>query len=101
MPAEALETEPGAIHNRKWGGVMVKVVCVCACVRVCVHACVRACVCACVCVCVCVCVNCAGGLGRAPCYTWRIPGLLSRDQCQSGGPARVEAALEVQNNWPD
>ena len=51
MPAEALETEPGAIHNRKWGGVMVKVVCVCACVRVCVHACVRACVCACVCVC--------------------------------------------------
>ena len=60
------------------------------------RACVR------VCVCVCVCVNCAGGLGRAPCYTWRrVLGLLSRDQCQSGGPARVEVALEIQNNWPD
>lgn len=78
MPAEALEAEPGAINNRKWGGVMVQVGCAF------------------------VCVNCAGGLGRAPGYTCRrIPGLLSRDHCQSGGPARVEVALEVQNNWPD
>lgn len=50
----------------------------------------------------CICVDSAGGLDRAPCYTWkRIQSFCLETVCQFGDLARVEVALEVQNDWSD